>query len=129
MDYVIILLIVIILLQYNITQKNSLIRKNSYVVSNDLFITDSPIQGKGIFTKSNIQANVYLFVGLVDGTVTPIGGMINHCSSNKKNCNLVKRGNKYIIHSSKFIPAGFELIMDYNKTPSFIKKPDPSWVC
>ena len=94
-----------------------------------LYIGKSKIKGagRGIFTSQPIKKDTYLFTSIVNKKITPQGGMINHC--NKSNTEQYKKGEKWLLYAKKDIPAGGELLLNYNNAPDFIKRPDPKWKC
>jgi hypothetical protein len=98
-------------------------------IMSSLYSDDSKIKGagRGIFTSKPIRKGAYLFTSIIDKRVTPQGAMINHC--NKPNTEQYKKGNKWLLYAEKEIPAGEELLLNYNNAPSFIKDPDPKWTC
>lgn len=83
--------------------------------------------GRGILTSKPIRKGAYLFTTIIDKNVTPAAAMINHC--NKSNTEQYKKGNKWLLYAEKEIPAGEELLLNYNNAPSFILDPDPKWTC
>jgi len=98
-------------------------------VFNNLYVNQSQIDGggRGIYTNTDLKKGTFLFYTIIDKNVTPPGAMINHC--NKPNCYHFKKNNKWLLYSIKNIPKNKELLIDYNNSPEFIKKPDPSWTC
>lgn len=109
----------------------------------DFVIGKSHIQGLGLFTKRPRVKGERLFVAIYSNKmVTPIGSKINHCPGERKDLlDTDVRPNTYIsetpdkttgewwIIALRDIAAGEELTIDYNRTPDFIKKPDPLWKC
>lgn len=84
-----------------------------------LTISDSEIDGLGLFTKKDIVSYYSLGISHIEnrefpnGLIrTPLGGFINH--SDKGNVNMVKLGTKYIFVTNKDIKAGQELTINYH---------------
>ena len=110
-------------------------------LSPDFTISNSPIQGLGLYTKRKRSKGEKLFVSINSNKdVTPIGSKINHCPSKASSSRSVipntylsttpdqDTGEWWII-AARDIAVGEELTVDYRHTPDFIKKPDPSWKC
>jgi hypothetical protein len=110
-------------------------------LSPDFTISNSPIQGLGLYTKRKRSKGEKLFVSINSNKdVTPIGSKINHCPSKGSSSRSVipntylsttpdqDTGEWWII-AARDIALGEELTVDYTHTPDFIKKPDPSWKC
>ena len=142
------LLFVVIVLSLVITQNiivPSLVNyQHGIFMSPDFTISDSRIQGLGLFTKRSRVKGERLFVAInTDETVTPIGGKINHCPSKVAagsgrttvipntylSATPDKTTGEWWIIALRDIDAGEELTVDYTNTPDFIHKPDPNWKC
>jgi SET domain-containing protein len=92
------------------------------------YISKSNIQGVGVFADKDYNENSFLFTGIEPNRkITYLGSKINHC--NKVNTYLVNEENGWNIYSKRKINKGEELLIDYNNTPEFIKKPDKNWKC
>jgi hypothetical protein len=109
--------------------------------SPDFTISESPIQGLGLYTNRPRSKGEKLFVSINSNKeVTPLGSKINHCPSKRSSARSVipntylstepdpKTGEWWII-AVRDIVADEELTVDYTHTPNFIKKPDPKWRC
>jgi hypothetical protein len=113
----IIILVIIILLFLFLSNK-----KEQFIVK------PSRIQGVGLFAEQDYSPNTKLFKAIDNNKkVTYLGGKINHC--NKPNTYLLKENNEWFVYSKQYIKKNDELIIDYNNTPDFIKKPNPEWKC
>jgi|LakMenEpi02Apr12_1017379.scaffolds.fasta_scaffold02271_2 hypothetical protein len=111
----------------NKNKKNSEYIINEYII-NEYSIKKSNINGLGVFSNIYIKKGEYLFeVVNTDKNISYLGSYINHC--NKPNTKLVKHNNTWWLISLNDILPNTEVIADYNDTPYFIKKPDPSWKC
>ena len=117
--------------------------------SPDFTISESHIQGIGIFTKRPRAKDERLFVAIdMNKNVTPIGSKINHCPSMKTisasgrvaaantilpntylSSTADKTTGKWWIIAARDLNVGEELTADYTYTPDFIEKPDPEWKC
>lgn len=89
----------------------------------------SAIHGHGIFAKDYIPPGVDIGIShyvLVDRMIrTPLGGFLNH--EDKPNCMLIKDSDEvksgvvtisikcYTVHTMRFIEAGQELTLNYNR--------------
>lgn len=94
---------------------------NSY-----LFIDNSKIHGRGLFTNIDIPINTRLFlVGDLmryyqDLTwITDLGRLVNHQKNG--NCILLREGNFFILYSCRNIKANEELTSDYTTLPKPFK--------
>jgi len=88
-------------------------------IENSLYISDSPIHGKGLFTKINIPANTQILLVLdfkKHKVNTVLSQHVNH-SSNKANAKVIEDGSKLILVTTKDIKANEELTVDYHKLP------------
>ncbi len=91
-------------------------------------VKPSRIQGVGLFVEQEYKPNTKLFKAIDNNQkVTYLGSKINHC--NKPNTYLLKESNEWFVYSKKNIKKDEELIIDYNDTPNFIKKPNTEWKC
>jgi SET domain-containing protein len=101
-------------------------RTSAFQVRDELYVEKSQIQGMGIYSKKNLGANEYLMAAIIDKSVTPPAGMVNH--SWTPNCKIVnKGGDNWDMYAIQNIRAGTELTMNYNETPSYILDADPRW--
>lgn len=98
--------------------------------SDNFYVSQSKIQGNGVFAKINIDPEHKLFTVIdVSQQVIGLGKLVNHC--NRPNSKIVydeKTATWYLISIRK-INKDEEITADYNNTPTFIKKPDPNWTC
>jgi hypothetical protein len=91
-------------------------------------IKPSIIQGVGLFAYQNYKPNTRLFKAIDNNQkVTYLGSKINHCD--KPNTYLLWEPNGWFVYSNRNIKKDEELIIDYNHTPNFIKKPNAEWKC
>lgn len=139
------LLVVVIVLSVIITQTMIIPVVVNYehglFHSPDFTISESSIQGVGLYTKRKRSKGENLFVAINSNKkVTPIGSKINHCPSKRTSERSIppntylsttpdKDTGEWWIIAARDIAVGEELTMDYTNTPDFIKKPDPSWRC
>jgi SET domain-containing protein len=94
----------------------------------------SKIHGVGAFAAERFHKGEFVEKGIeymnsIFPIVTDFGSKVNH----SKDGNLIlqddsdEEGKIYNLYAVKDIPIGTELVLDYNNTPWFIQKPDPSW--
>jgi len=96
-------------------------------------IDKSPIEGKGVFmerdTNKNSEIDVGIdfdFLGLLPHVTPDFGSWINH--SYNPNTYLKWKNNKWYVIASKNIKKGEEITLNYEKTPWYIKGPEPHYV-
>ena len=93
-----------------------------------VYIGKSNIEGDGIMALRNINKGDKIFIAIDDyNSITYLGSKINHC--NNPSAELVKNDKVWYVVALYDIEKNKEITVDYNKTPDFIKKPDPSWTC
>ncbi len=93
-----------------------------------LYISNSKIQGIGLFSDRIYNPNEKIFLGIKnDHTITELGSKINHC--NMPNTYLQKDDDGWYLYSAYVINKDEELTVDYNYTPDFIDKPHVDWKC
>lgn len=91
-------------------------------------LKDSKIHGTGVFSTGNHKKGEILFTAITrDTEITKQARYVNHC--NNPTTILEKRDGEWILIALRDIKSGDEITADYNNTPDFIKKPDPSWTC
>jgi len=96
------------------------------VNQDDLYIDKSNIHGVGIFTSKKLDKEVIVFKCInKDQSITDKGSKINH--SYNPNTYVLEKNGEWFIVSNKKINKNEELTVNYNDTPSFIKKADKSW--
>lgn len=100
----------------------------NYIVNNDIcdniYISNSDVNGIGIFTNVDIQKNNIICDAIVDNELTYFGSKINHCE-NKKNVDLQKNENgDYYFVATDDIKRNDELLINYtsDNIPNFISK-------
>ena len=104
------------------------LKYESYSNSDDIFISKSNIHGNGLFVRKDIDNNLKLFTAIdKNRIISDLGRYINHCSI----CNtyLKYEDGEYNIYSKRNIDKGEELTVNYDFTPSFIKKSNKDWTC
>jgi hypothetical protein len=92
------------------------------------FVDSSKIHGVGVFINKDIPPNTFIDIAIdTYGNVTPFGSKINHSwtPSTRLVYNNITR--MYDIYSIKDMNKNSEITADYTYTPSFIRKPNPSW--
>lgn len=93
-------------------------------ICKNIYISDSNINGIGIFTNVDIKKNNIICGAIKNNRITYIGSKINHCM-NKKNVDLYDNndGNYYLIAIDD-IKENDELLIDYTgkNIPNFINK-------
>jgi hypothetical protein len=89
----------------------------------DLFISNSTINGQGLFTKEVLLKDTYLGISHIEGDIkifkqglirTPLIGHVNH--SKEANCRLVKDGIYTYLITNCEIGQRVELTTDYTKS-------------
>ncbi len=99
-------------------------KKNNMTV----YIAKSNIEGEGLYTFKYTKKGDKIFLAIDNyNSVTYLGSKINHC--NNSNTELVKTDDGWYICALYDIEKDKEITVNYNHTPDFIKKPDPSWTC
>lgn len=99
------------------------------------YISDSSIQGKGVFAEYDIPANRKIGIGFYErikpnGTLygkvdENFGAYINHCQNS--NTYLKKELDIWWIVSARNIFKGEEITANYWNTPDYIEKPSPAY--
>jgi SET domain len=91
---------------------------------NDLwYIGNSNIHGEGILAGKNIDARTFIDVAIgKNWVITKFGSKINHSYS--PNAELLQKNDIYVVISTKEIPLGQEITVNYSKNPIFIKGPE-----
>ena len=97
------------------------------IAKENLYIADSKIHGKGLFSLVNIKSNeVITLVAILNESqdkciqITDFGGMVNH----QKNGNVIAiyDDRQVFICAIKDIPAHTEITSDYSFIPPFFSK-------
>jgi hypothetical protein len=115
MIFILLMTIIVFIIVLN-TQKNCI----------TVYVAKSNIEGEGLYSAKDLKTRDNLFMAIDKyNSITYLGSKINH--SNNPNTELVKINDSYYILSLYDIEKNKELTIDYNKTPDFITKPDPSW--
>lgn len=92
------------------------------------FIDSSRIHGIGVFINKDIPPNTFIDVAIdTYGDVTPFGSKINHSWTPSTRLVYNNITHMYDIYSIKAMNKNSEITADYTYTPSFIRKPNPSW--
>ena len=95
-----------------------------------VYINESNIHGRGIFTNDDIKADEVIGVSHVTHDrvwyqVFPLGIFYNH--SVKPNCIVKTEGNVNLIVASKDIKQHEELTVDYTKQ-LYLEQPKEDWI-
>lgn len=91
-------------------------------IENSLYVSNSPIHGKGLFTKTNIPAGTPILTALdfeaykAGDENNNLSKYVNH-SSNKENIKVIESGHKMILVATKDIKPNEELTTNYKKLP------------
>ena len=86
----------------------------------------SKIHGKGVVCTRRIKKGNKVALAITGKRKrTDIGRFVNHSSD--PNVKLVKIGQNYYLYAVKDILPKEEIVGDYNDTPDFIAKADPTW--
>lgn len=87
----------------------------------------SSIHGTGLFTTRDIPMGVILFkvINKECTQVSELGRWINH--HNYPNTTLHKMNDGWYLVSVLPIPAGCEIVANYESSPPCVEKADPSW--
>jgi hypothetical protein len=91
-------------------------------VTDKLYISESNIQGVGLYTRCILFPDELVFI-VIDNNqrVTSLGSKINH--SYKPNISIILLNNGYYgAFSRGYINKNTELTVNYNDTPDFIEK-------
>jgi hypothetical protein len=92
------------------------------------YVAPSPIHGKGVYVSAETPNGSFIDIGIGrKEDITAFGSKLNH--SKKPNCQLILNNSTmmYEVYAIADIPARTECVIDYNDTPSFIRKPNASW--
>lgn len=92
----------------------------------------SDIEGVGVFTTRYFEKYEPIDVGIefhfdLIPSVTYFGGKINHSYTPNTILRYDKKNRTWNIYARYNLKPGTEITLDYRDTPSYIKKPDPSW--
>lgn len=124
--YIICLLIILIFSVIYLFYLNT--TENFNQLNTTYYIGPSKINGDGVFINTDIRQGTVLFEAIdKNKKVTKLGSKVNHC--NNPNSALVEINNSWYLILTKHCNKNNEITADYNYTPNFIKKPDPSWTC
>jgi SET domain-containing protein len=94
----------------------------------DYVLKKSRIHGTGLFsTKYHKKGDVLIQAITIEKEITERAKYVNHC--NDPSTILEQYSDGWLLRAKRDILAGDEITADYNNTPYFIKKPDPSWTC
>lgn len=91
----------------------------------------SKIHGQGVLATrdlapgSLIGVGIGFRMGLIPIITEDFGAWINH-SSKPSGCLMLLDGNYWIV-ATRYISTGDEITVDYNRTPWYVKKPEPHW--
>lgn len=126
---ILVLFLILSYLFYRYMNKN--IEAMSY--RQDLYISDSNIHGKGLFTNSLLKSNEFVFVGiykcnssqLFNSSISHYGHFINH--QKEPNCKIKLENGDYNVYTIKPINKNEELTIDYDLNPDFLNKSEQKW--
>jgi len=92
----------------------------------DLYISDSNIQGKGLFTNTSLKNDEFVFVGIYNNiSISHYGHFINH--QKEPNCKIKIEDGDYNVYTIKPINKNEELTVDYDLNPDFLNKSEDKW--
>lgn len=108
-------------------------KQNDKKIKNEdrYYLAPSKIHGLGVFANRKfkegevIDLGIQNIFGLIPSPTPKFGSYINH----QLNCNTVLKPcpHGYYVVASKEIRPHVEITIDYNNTPWFISKPNPTW--
>ena len=120
--FLVFVIIILLFLIYQYFNKN--IETMTY--RQDLYISDSNIHGKGLFTSTPLKNDEFVFVGIYNNiTISHYGHFINH--QKEPNCKIKLENGDFNVYAIKPIKKDEELTVDYDLNPEFIKKSQPEW--
>ena len=93
------------------------------------YLSLSPIEGEGIFAADDIIRGEIIDVAICKQgiKITFFGSKINHSWNPCAELLFNSERNEYDVVAIQDIQKNQEITLNYNKTPFFIKKPDPNW--
>lgn len=96
----------------------------------NLYISMSDVHGVGVFVGRGFAADeMVLAVVEPEHKISALGSKVNHCM---ERANVVLKEAKpgyWNLYAIRDLEPYEEILSDYNNTPDFIAKPDPSWTC
>lgn len=101
--------------------------------NSDYYISDSNIQGKGVFTNRSYQKDEPIDIGIrkalgIFPVVTPyFGSMINHSWKPNTYLEYDTETSNYLVKCKKPLRSKTEITLDYRNTPWYIMGPNPNW--
>ena len=127
--FLVFVIIILLFLFYHYFNKN--IEAMSY--RQDLYISDSNIHGKGLFTSTPLKNDEFVFVGiykcnsskLFNSSISHYGHFINH--QKEPNCKIKLENGDYNVYSIRPINKNEELTIDYDLNPEFLNKSEEKW--
>jgi hypothetical protein len=102
-------------------------------LDSNFYISDSKIQGKGVFTNrsydkdESIDVGIRFFLGVVPYVTSSFGSMINHDWSPNTYLEYDKKAHNYVIKCKKALGSDTEITLNYENTPWYIMGPNPKW--
>jgi hypothetical protein len=92
------------------------------------YIAKSNIHGVGIYVNNNYKKDKEIMMVIdKNRNITELAKKLNHC--NKPNTIIKEKNDGWYIYALQDIKKDTELTVNYNDTPDFIVKPNPSWKC
>jgi SET domain-containing protein len=102
--------------------------KENFSGGGEYILKKSTIHGTGLFSAKYHRKGDVLFQAVTkEKDITEQARYVNHC--NNPSTVLEQYSDGWLLRANRDILAGDEITADYNNTPDFIKKPDPSWTC
>lgn len=94
-------------------------------------VKKSKIHNNGLFSLKRFRKGEDLFLALDRNMSCPItknAKYVNHCGNASSELKQID-DKRWMLVATKDIEIGDEITANYNNTPDFIAKPDPSWKC
>jgi SET domain-containing protein len=91
------------------------------------YLSNSKIEGEGVFAAKKIIRGEIIDVAIYLEKITFFGSKINHSWNPCGELIFNAEEHKYNLVAIEDVDKDKEITIDYRKTPTFIKKPDPNW--
>jgi hypothetical protein len=101
--------------------------------STNYYISESNIQGKGVFTNRRYQQDEPIDIGIRKAlgffpVVTPyFGSLINHSWKPNTYLDYDTSTCNYVVKCRRPLKSNTEITLDYRATPWYIMGPNPTW--